>query len=454
VSLRARALLCGAVLIFTLVLPVLAQDPPNDNASIFPHSDTSRIYIAGQMNFIHQQHPSFPAKYTGENSLRPEREKATSRLMTLYTGLELGHSTELLVDIESAGGQGLSSALGLAGFTNLDVVRNPTLGSKPYLGRLMLHQTISLGEEVVPSERNFLSLATQRPERRLELRVGKMSIADFFDLNAVGTDSHLQFMNWTVDNNGAYDYAADTRGYTFAGVAEYHSRNWSTRFGEALMPKVANGIDLDWSLRRARAENIEVELRPSLVRDHGTTIRLLSYVNHANMGSYREAIDAFLAGRDPFPDIEAHRRQGRVKYGFGFNAEQEMVHGVRAFARAGWNEGHNESFAYTEVNGEVAFGGDVAGKTWHRANDKLGIALVRNSISGDHRRYLQLGGNGFLLGDGTLTYGREKIFEGYYTARIKRGVYVSLDLQHVSNPGYNRDRGPVIVPGIRLHLDL
>jgi high affinity Mn2+ porin len=106
------------------------------------------------------------------------------------------------------------------------------------------------------------------------------------------------------------------------------------------------------------------------------------------------------------------------------------------------------------VNGEVALGGDVAGKTWHRANDKLGIALVRNSISGDHRRYLQLGGNGFLLGDGTLTYGREKIFEGYYTARIKRGVYVSLDLQHVSNPGYNRDRGPVVVPGIRLHLDL
>jgi carbohydrate-selective porin OprB len=372
----------------------------------------------------------------------------------LYTGFQAGHTTELLMDVESAGGQGLSSALGLAGFTNLDVVRNPTLGSKPYLARLMIHQTIRLSEEIDHSERSFLSLATEQAERRLEFRVGKMSIADFFDVNEVGSDSHLQFMNWTVDNNGAYDYAADTRGYTFGGVVEYHSRNWSTRFGEALMPKVANGLNLDWNLRRARAENIEVELRPPLVRNRATRIRLLSYVNHANMGSYREAIDSFLAGRDPQPDIEAHRRQGRVKYGFGFNAEQELPGGVRAFARTGWNEGHNESFAYTEVNGTVAGGADICGKPWKRANDKFGVAFVANSISADHRRYLQLGGKGFLLGDGNLTYGREKILETYYTVRIRQGISLSFNLQHISNPGYNRDRGPILVPGVRLHLDL
>jgi len=39
---------------------------------------------------------------------------------------------------------------------------------------------------------------------------------DFFDMNDVGTDSHSQFLNWTVDNNGAYEYAADTRGYRVA----------------------------------------------------------------------------------------------------------------------------------------------------------------------------------------------------------------------------------------------
>src|SRR5439155_5341128 len=165
---------------------------------------------------------------------------------------------------------------------NLDVVRNPTLGSKPYLGRLMIHQTISFSEETVRSDRNFLSLATQQSERRLEFRAGKMSIADFFDVNAVGSDSHLQLMNWTADNNGAYDYAADTRGYTFAGVAEYHSRNWNTRFAEALMPRGANGINLDWYLRRARAENIAVELRLSLARTCPTTTPRLSSGNQAD----------------------------------------------------------------------------------------------------------------------------------------------------------------------------
>ncbi|PYS24598.1 MAG: porin, partial [Acidobacteria bacterium] len=190
-----------------LVAPLLlGQD--QDKPALFDHSDDSRVWISGQVNAIHQQHPSFFAKYTGEHSLQPAREKATSSVLTLYTGVRVTKSTEILFDLESAGGRGISDAFGLAGFTNLDVVRNPTLGSKPYLARLLFHQTIALGEESVPAERNFLSLMPVKPEKRIEIYFGKLGIADFFDTNAVGSDSHLQFMNWTVDNNGAYDYAA------------------------------------------------------------------------------------------------------------------------------------------------------------------------------------------------------------------------------------------------------
>src|SRR5205807_483866 len=160
-----------------------------------------------------------------------------------------------------------------------------------------------------------LSLAARVPARRIEIRAGKLGIADFFDLNAVGSDSHLQFTNWTVDNNGAYDYAADTRGYTYAAIVEYDTRSWSLRFGEALMPTVANGLAMDWHLSRARAENLELELRPV----HGMAMRLLGYANHANMGSYDEAIRAFLAGRVARPDVVASRVQGRVKTGVGVN---------------------------------------------------------------------------------------------------------------------------------------
>ena len=86
---------------------------------------------------------------------------------------------------------------------------------------------------------------------------GKFGMVDFFDVNDVGSDSHLQFMNWAIDQNGAYDFAADTRGYTWGAIVEYQDRKWGFRFAEALMPSVANGINLVWNLRRARAENYE-----------------------------------------------------------------------------------------------------------------------------------------------------------------------------------------------------
>jgi high affinity Mn2+ porin len=429
--------------------------PPADDPveTLFPHSQTSRYWISGQSNIVFQWHPSFDARYSGPNSFRTKAEHATSNVATLLLGLAATHTTEFFADVETADGGGVSDALGLAGFVNLDVVRNPQLGPTPYLARAMIRQIIPLSSEMVEAERGPLSLATSLPVRRLELRVGKFGMSDFFDQNGIGSDSHYQFLNWTVDNNGAYDYAADTRGYTVGMIAEYHDRNWAFRFGESLMPKVANGPDLDWNLRRARAENFELELHPVLLADRATTVRLLSFVNHANMGIYRQAINDFLAGKTPRPEIQSHPLQTTMKYGFGVNLEQELPHHFRGLLRWGWNEGQHESFAYTEVDETVELGTDLAGNGWHRAQDKAGIVFVSNGISAVHQRYLALGGLGFLLGDGALNYGRENIVESYYTAHLWRGIFGGPDIQHINHPGYNRDRGPVLVPGVRFHLE-
>jgi carbohydrate-selective porin OprB len=287
----------------------------------------------------------------------------------------------------------------------------------------------------------------------MEVRFGRLSTADFFDLNQAGTDSHYQFLNWTVDNNGAYDYAADTRGYTYGVELEYQDRNWGVRFGEMLMPTVANGIKLEWNLHRARAENIELELRPKLLANRESSIKILSFVNQANMGLYRTAIDNFLAGKTPAPDITAHPFKTTTKYGFGANVEQDATPDLRLFGRFGWNEGQHESYAYTEVDQTVEVGGDVRGTKWKRKQDKAGVAFVSNAISKVHQEYLALGGKGFLLGDGRLNYGREDIVEGYYNVHVWRGIFTGPDVQHINNPGYNRDRGPVWVPGMRLHLE-
>ncbi len=318
----------------------------------------------------------------------------------------------------------------------------------------MIRQIIPLRSKKVESQRGPFNLATSVPVRRLELRAGKFGTADFFDVNAVGSDSHYQFMNWTIDNNGAYDYAADTRGYTYGVMAEYYDRDWVFRFAEALMPKVANGIDLVWNLRRARAENFELELHPGIAGQHNTSIRLLSFINHANMGLYQTAINNFLDGQTPArPEITAHPLQTTIKYGFGVNLEQDFSHHLRTFARVGWNEGQHESYAYTEVDNTILFGADLAGYDWHRKLDKIGAAFVSNGISSVHQRYLQLGGLGFLLGDGNLNYGRENIFESYYTAHVWHGIFLGPDLQHIDNPGYDRVRGPIWVAGTRFHLE-
>jgi hypothetical protein len=419
-------------------------------------SDTSlsdRFWLSFQANFIRQQHGAFDAAYSGPNSFGPAKEHATSRVETLYGGVQISRKLEFLMDIESAGGAGLSNALGIAGFTNVDVVRNPSLSENPYVSRVMLHYTIPLSSETTEATRNPLSLASTVPVRRLELRAGKMSTVDFFDLNSVGSDSHLQFMNWAIVNNGAYDYAADTRGYTYGIVLEYYDKTWAARFGEMLMPTVANGITLDWNIARARGENFEIERHLALIPQRQTVVRGLAFVNHANMGNYQESINDYLAGKVAQPDITATRIQGRVKYGFGLNAEQELTSLWRAFGRLGWNDGRNESYAYTEIDNTAVIGSDLRGNPWHRSQDKLGAAFVTDGLSSGHARYLQLGGDGFILGDGGLRYGREQIFETYYTAHLWRGISCAFDYQHVANPGYNQDRGPASVFSVRIHVE-
>jgi len=435
-------------------VPADPVDPPPDDGTqaMLPHTKNSRFWLSGQANFIFQTHPEFHAPYSGPHSLNPHYEKATSRILTLYTGMRLNNSTEFLIDIEEAGGTALTQGFGLAGNTDLDIVRNPLLSKTPYLGRGMIHKVFALSADKIENQRNAFSLFDELPRRRLEIRLGKFSMPDFFDVNSVGSDTHFQFINWTVDNNGAWDYAADTRGYTVGLTADYEDRNWGFRFGEALMPKVANGIDLVWRPWQVHAENFEYELRHGFIPKKSGVIRLLAYTNSANMGIYRDQVlKAQEAGTAA--DITDHPWHITRKYGFGINIEQSLTHYLTGFARFGWDNGKTESFAYTEVDQTFLQGVGANGAWWHRKQDRAGVAFVSNAIVKDHQHYLAASGLGFLLGDGKLNYGRENVLESYYTAHVWRGIYVAPGLQYVVNPGYNRDRGPVLVPTFRAHVE-
>ncbi len=434
-----------------------AEDTTGDDSdTVFLHTQTGRYWISGQANVILQGHGAFRAEYSGPNSLTNWAQSATTHLLTLYTGYELSQTTEIFADIEDATGNGLSDTVGLAGFVNLDAVRvreGVPEKDNPYLAQLMLRQIIPLTSERVSVPRDELDLATSVPARRLELRLGKMDLTDFFDVNDYGSDSNLQFLNWTVDDNGAYDVASNTRGYTEAVIVEYDDSSRAVRFAEALMPKVADSTFLDADLARSRSENLELQATGKHILHRDGAVRLLGYLNHGNMGNYREANAEFLAGETATPDIIATRREGRHRYGFGLNMEQEVWKDVGVFARLGWSDGHNETYCYTEDDRTVQIGGLAMGDAWRRSSDRAGVAFVTNGIVASHQQYLALGGLGFLLGDGGLTYGREKIVETFYTAHLWRGFFISYDFQHINDPGYNQARGSVAVSAFRFHTD-
>jgi high affinity Mn2+ porin len=434
-----------------------SQASSEDQLTFFSHPDQTRYWISGQANGIYQMHVNFHSPYQGPNSFTAPFEYKASEVGTLYLGYQINTSpryeTEVLYDEENAGGRGLSQALGLAGFTNLDVVRNPNLSSVPYTARVEIHETIGLTDEMAPQERNWNALATAVPVRRIEIRAGKFTLPDMLDVNSVLSDSHQQFMNWTIDNNGVWDYAADTRGYTYGTDLEYQDRNWGVRYVLALMPTVANGITLDWALRRARGQNAEVEIHKGFLHGHDGSARFLVFANNAHMGDYREAVNHYLEGLTPRPEITSVEHFGALKYGVDFNVEQDVTDNLRLAGRFGWNEGQHESFAYTEDDQTFLFGGDYAGSRWHRKQDRIGVAFVTNAIKKDHQNYLKYGGLGFLLGDGRLNYAREDILEAYYNAHAWKGLYYAIDNTFIAHPGYNQDRGPVDVQSVRLHLE-
>ena len=452
-SLRRSPCVLGVLAVLaTLATLAPARLARADDAYLFDHPDAA-WWLSAQLNAIAQAQPGFRAPYTGDNSFRSDDHTAVSLVATVYAGYEVTPTTAVAIAGESAAGGGLSDALGIAGFSNLDVVRNPTLGAAPYLGRAFVDQVIPLSDARLPRDRDPLHLLRTLPDRRIELRAGKLSTADAFDVNSVASDSHLQFMNWAVDNNAAFDYAADTRGYTLGLIAEYAEPRFAVRAAELAMPTVANGIDYDSDIARARGENLEFELHTDLA-GRPATLRLLGFANHARMGRYADAIAAVRRGDAAIPDITATRAPGRIKLGTGLNAESELTPLVHAFLRLGWSDGRYESFAYTEVDNTAAIGADLRGDPWHRPGDKLGLAAVSSGLADDHRRYLALGGKGFLLGDGRLRYGRETLVETYYTARVHRGLFAAADLQLIARPGYNRDRGPIAIGSLRLHAEL
>lgn len=401
-----------------------------------------------QSTLITQNHNAFPAAYSGTNSLQSYQEQRQSFTTTLFLGRRLWNSAALYVDPELTAGAGLSQTLGMGGYPNAEIYRVDSLEPKGNLSRVYVQQNIEFeGEkEIIAADKN--QLADNLSQSRLTFIFGKFSLNDFFDNNSYSHDPRTQYLNWALMDNGAWDYAADTRGYTWGLFVEFNQPHWAFRVASVLEPVQANQLALETDLTKEHGDNAELEVRYGL-STHPGRLRFLYFQNHAHMGNYRLALNASPVN----PDVTSNRDY-RIKYGFGINLEQEIVKNVGIFSRWGYNDGTTETWAFTEIDSTFSFGLSVGGNFWKRDQDILGLAWVSNGLSQDHGDYLAAGGYGFIIGDSRLNYAREQIIESYYSFSVWKNCSLAVDYQYVLNPAYNQDRGPVSIWAARAHFEL
>lgn len=404
-----------------------------------------------QSTYIWQQKQPFRVRYTGPNSLVPSRETSYSFTATAFAGYRPWTDGELYFDPELIQGKTLSNMTGLGGFPNGELAK--ASGSSPvaYVARLFLRQTWNLGGKSGDVESSPNQLAGSLSSRRLVLTMGKLSIIDIFGNNAYSSDPRTAFFNGALTTYGAFDYAANSRGYTMGAALEYYRDEWAVRLGRFMQPKEPNQMALDGNLIAHYGEEVEIEHDHTLGKLPGK-ISLLAFRNRAKMSSYLDAI-AYAATHGGVPDLNAVRTRDRVKTGLGIDLEQSVSPDLGLFARISHGDGQTETYAFTEIDSSVSGGVSLKGSNWGRQADTLGLALARNGLSAAQQAYLGLGGLGYFIGDGALSYKPETAFESYYSMNVGRGAFLSLDFQRIANPGYNADRGIVSVWGLRLHVE-
>ncbi len=406
--------------------------------------------LHGQFTSVWQYHPAFSSPYEGANSLDPGNAGKETVDVTAFGGIGLWSGAAAYANPEIDQGFGLSNTLGVAGFPSGEAYK---VGARnPYfrLPRAFVRQVIGLGttQRASAIEDAPNQLPGSLPADNLTITIGKFSVVDIFDNNSYAHDPRADFLNWSIIESGAFDYAADAWGYTYGGAAEWTQSWWSVRGGFFALSKVPNSKDIDGQFRQFSIVG-ELEERHQLIEQPGK-VKLLAYLLRGRMGGYEDAVD--LARETSSTPSTALVRQYSSRPGLALNLEQATASDLGVFLRASINDGTRETFDFTDINRSIAAGLSLRGERWSRPDDTFGLAAVSNGLSSAARDYFAAGGLGVLIGDGRLPdYGWERILETYYSTKLIEHLTISGDFQYVVDPAYNRDRGPVAIFGLRIH---
>jgi high affinity Mn2+ porin len=422
----------------------------------------------GAVTDIWTQKFGFHARYTGTNSLIPTPELSFTETATLYLGLRLWPGGEAYFVPEIIGEKDLSGLHGLgSAIQNFELQKNGPTVPTPYLSRVYLRHTFELGGTPVEKTSDPSQLARTDRSQRLVFTAGNFSVLDFFDKNTVSGDLTRSYFNMAFLTYAAYDFAADARGYAWGGLAELDYDDWTFRFGRFTPPKDPNQLPLDFRLDKVYGDQAEVEHAHSFLGQTGAA-RILGYRNVENMGRFADAIAAYQG--DPTknastctgfnygstsataPDL-CWARRSNVKVGIGLSVEQQIQPDVGVFLRGMYSDGQTEVYSYTSTDRSVSLGSTARGTSWKRPADTIGAGWSAGWISRIHAEYLGMGGIDGFIGDGKIHQASEQVVEAFYSLSLGSSAWLSADYQHIWNPAYNADRGPVNILGGRVHVE-
>jgi high affinity Mn2+ porin len=430
--------------------------------------------LYGQFTYISSWKPAFQAPYTNAGgsirSLWPDAERSYTGTFTLFFGLRLWAGAEAYFVPEMVAERGLSQLNGLGGsIQNFELQKTGTETPSLYRSRTYLRQTIDFGGAPVVHTSDPMQLGGVVHGRRLVLTAGTFTALDVFDHNSVTWDPRQTFLNMAFMTHSSWDFAADARGYSLGGAAELYWDDWAVRIGRMAPPHNPNVLPIDVDLAQVYAQSLEIEHDHTILGQQGA-VRVLGYQNHEVMGSFSEAIAAlkadptknaaacpstvysYMSGNPTAPDMCWVRRPN-TKVGIGINLEQHVTEDVGFFLRAMYSDGRSEVDAYDPADRDFSIGAVARGPAWHRRFDVAGAGFAAAWISDIHAQYLAMGGVDGFVGDGRLHQAAESVVDVFYSFNLLKAIWLTADYQHLWNPGFNADRGPVDIFGGRVHAE-
>ncbi len=407
-------------------------------------------FLRGQATGIVQSKPAMISPYSGEVSLTGKPSSRNTESIDVVIGRRLWTNAEFVVVPSVTRGYGISNSQGVASYPNGEAFRLGTTEPVAWLPRAFIRQTIPLSGETRGTDDDPMRFTGPLPTERITISVGKFSVWDFFDDNRYAHDGRTQFMQWGLIGTGAFDFAADARGFTEGGVVEWEDGKHALHAGVFRVAKDANTLALDTKYLLGLQYLLQGDRSYTIAGQPGT-VRLLGGVSHTRSTLWNDLTQGVQAGLPREVYFDNYQRAYRSKIMAGLNMEQQINQSFGVFARLGWNNGRNQNWMFTEMDWSVSAGVSVNGHGWQRPGDTVGLGFNVGGITQAHQRFLEAGGLGFITGDGRLNYGYESVVETYYDMRLAPGLHAALGGGFVKNPAYNRDRGPTPIVTARIH---